>query len=291
MSGSPSSNTRAEKVREAHGILEEHLQALAEEMRQGKSEALLRYLEFTARFHHYSFGNLLLILAQRPEATRVAGLRLWNSLGRFVKAGEKGIMIFAPMMVKQRQEPEQTPPPSEDSEAATLMLFKVVYVFDVSQTDGAEPPSLLSTSGDGSDLYPALQCAVRRVGITLDIVELVPGSNSAQGASYGGRIALRNDLDAAEGFRTLAHELAHEKLHWQGEKESKTIRELEADATAFVVCRHFGLHADSADYLLLYDATTEVLLQRLETVRRTAAEIIGLVEDELGAAVPATEAV
>lgn len=99
-----------------------------------------------------------------------------------------------------------------------------------------------------------------------------------------------NDLDAAEGFRTLAHELAHEKLHWQGEREAKTIRELEADATAFVVCRHFGLHADSAAYWLLYDATTEVLLQRLETVRRTAAEIIGLIEDELGAAVPATEA-
>lgn len=289
MSAVPSSCTRVERVREAHAVLDGHLQALAEEMRQGKSEALLRYLEFTARFHHYSFRNLLLILAQKPEATRVAGLRLWNKLGRFVKPGEKGIMILAPMVVKKRQEPDQTPSSSEEAEAAALTLFKVVYVFDISQTDGADPPALLNTSGDGDGFYPALQCAVKRAGITLEIVERVPGCNSAQGASYGGRIAVRDDLDPAEGFRTLAHELAHEKLHWQGEKESKTVRELEADATAFVVCRHFGLHADSADYLLLYDATPEVLMGRLETVRRTAAEIIALVEEELGG-VTTTEA-
>lgn len=291
MPASTSSCTRVERVREARNVLDQHFQALAEEMRHGKSDALLRYLEFSARFHQYSFRNLLLILAQKRDATRVAGFRLWNQMGRHVKPGEKGIMILAPMLVKKRREPQEPPPPEEDAQAAALTLFKVVYVFDVSQTDGAALPALLHTAGDASGLYPALQRVVMHAGIALEIVESVPGSNTAQGASFGGRIAVRGDLDPADGFRTLAHELAHEKLHWRGEKESKTVRELEADATAFVVCRHFGLHPDSADYLLLYDATPEVLLGRLETVRDTAAEIIAMVEEDIGAAVPASDEV
>jgi antirestriction protein ArdC len=275
--------SRQEKVREAHTVLTHHLQALAEQMRQGKSEALLRYLEFSARFHQYSFCNVLLILAQKPDATRVAGLRLWNQMGRYVKPGEKGIMIFAPMRVKKRPNANEPPPDPENDEAELLTLFKVVYVFDVSQTDGADLPDLLHTQGDAGALYPALQRAVRGCGITLEHVAVIPGSPTALGASYDGRIAVRDGLEPAEGFRTLAHELAHERLHWRKDtdKESKTIRELEADGTAYVVCRHFGLHTDSADYLLLYDATPEVLLARLESICQTAAEIIGLVENEL----------
>lgn len=269
------SSARQEKVRQASGIVDEHLQALAEQMRQGKSEALLRYLEFTATFHRYSFSNVLLIASQKPEATRVAGLRHWNRLGRHVKAGEKGIAIFAPMFVKKRREEKQP----EETENEIVRLFKIVYVFDVSQTDGAELPSLIHATGDAGALYPALQSVVRNAGIMLDLVEFVPGSASAHGASYGGRIAIRQGLSPAEGFRTLAHEFAHEKLHWQGEKDDKTIRETEADATAFVVCRHFGVDTDSADYLLLYDGTPEVLLARLETVRATAAEIIALLDE------------
>lgn len=273
--------TRQEKVRQAKHVLDEHLNALAEQMRQGKSSELLRYLEFAAQFHQYSFRNVLLILAQKPGATRVAGLRHWNQLGRHVKPGEKGIMILAPMAVKKRRQSQESES-DEDEEDRTITLFKVVYVFDVSQTEGQPLPSLLHASGDAASLFPTLQATVRRAGIVLDLVEHVPGSASAHGASFGGRIAVRNDLEDAEGFRTLAHEFAHEKLHWQGEKESKTVRETEADATAFVVCRHFGVHVDTADYLLLYDATPDALLARLEIIRDTAAEIIGLIEQEIG---------
>lgn len=105
--------TRNEKVREAGEVLEDHIRELAEQMSQGKSESLVRYLEFAAHFHSYSFGNVMLILRQRPDATRVAGLRQWNKLGRHVRAGEKGIMILAPMAVWRRSEVESEPA-SED---------------------------------------------------------------------------------------------------------------------------------------------------------------------------------
>jgi hypothetical protein len=112
----------------------------------------------------------------------------------------------------------------------------------------------------------------------LEELDRVPGSHSAHGASYGGRIVIRNDLDPPEAFRTLAHELSHEWIHQHRsgspKEPNKTIRETEADATAFVVCRHFGVQCDSADYLLLYDSEPKLLLDRLETVRHTAARII-----------------
>jgi len=276
---------RSEKVHEARQLLDDHIRELAAQMEQGRSENLVRYLEFASRFHTYSFGNMMLILCQRPDATRVAGLRQWNRLGRHVRAGEKGIMILAPMAVWNRSDTENEPA-SEDETIESertetrerITIFKPVYVFDVSQTAGDELPSLLEASGDVGSALPALKGAVRASDIALEELDHVPGSNSAHGASYGGRIVIRTDLDPPEAFRTLAHEWAHELLHWPKNGASggpdRTIRETEADATAFVVCRHFGIQCDSSDYLLLYDSDPRLLLSRLETVRTTAAGII-----------------
>jgi antirestriction protein ArdC len=275
--------------------LDDHVRALAEQMAEGKSDRLVRYLEFSARFHSYSFGNLLLILLQFPDATRVAGLRQWNKLGRHVRTGEKGIMILAPMTVRKRVEKE-TGSPTEiparshelDAEAAEnrITLFKPVYVFDVSQTEGRELPTLLQATGDVSGCYPALQRAVRDAGIVLELVDSIPGSASAEGVSCGSRIAIRNDLDPPDAFRTLAHEFAHELLHWpkvgSPKEPNRAIRETEADAAAFVVCRHFDVTCDSADYLLLYDSDKRLLLERLETIRHTAATIIDTIKAAQG---------
>ncbi len=210
---------RYERVRQARGLLNEHLNALAEQMRQGKSEALIRYLEFTARFHRYSFCNVLLIHSQRPDATHVAGLRHWNCLGRHVRFGERGLMIFAPMRVKKRRGNEP-PTDTEDEEVVRTTRFKVVHVFDVSQTDGTALPELIQTSGDPGPLYPALQSIVRRGGIVLDAVPYVLGSAGAQG---GGRIVLRADLQPAEAFRTLDLPVlaftADEAFWWLRERE------------------------------------------------------------------------
>jgi hypothetical protein len=148
-------------------------------------------------------------------------------------------------------------------------------------------PTLLQATGDVSSCYPALQRAVRDAGIALDLVDSIPGSASAEGVSCGSRIAIRNDLDPPEAFRTLAHEFAHSLLHFPKDgsprEPSRTIRETEADAAAFVVCRRFGVVCDSADYLLLYDSDERLLLERLETIRHTAATIIDAIEAAQGA--------
>ena len=276
-------SSRSEKIQQAKQTLDQHLQALADELREGRSEGLLRYLEFCAQFHRYSFGNLMLALAQRPSLTRIAGVRQWNKLGRHVKKGEKGIMILAPMTVRRsRQDPGTEKAEDERGEPRTITLFKPVYVFDVCQTDGAELPSIICASGDVTQQYPALQQAVRAASIELEYAECVPGSPGALGASFGGRIVVRDNLVSVDAFRTLTHEFAHELLHWEGEKEDSHIRETEADAAAFVVCRHFGVHCDTADYLLLHDSSVKVFLERLETIRQTAARIIDAISEAQG---------
>lgn len=276
---------RSDKAREAARMLDEHVRELAEQMARGKSEKLVRWLEFVSRFHSYSAGNLVLILVQKPDATHVAGLRQWNRMGRKVRAGEKGIAILAPMTVRAKsetarvkEEEESEGSDGESPSARRSTYFKPVHVFDVSQTEGAELPRLIEATGDASASLPALAKAVRTAGIVLEELVRVPGAPSASGASFGGRIVVRSDLAPPEAFRTLAHEFAHELLHWPKDgspkEPSRKVRETEADATAYVVCRRFGIDCDAADYLLLYDADPKLLLGRLETVRTTSAKVI-----------------
>ena len=271
------SSKRSERVKEACNAIDGHLAELADQMRQGKSDALICYLEFTAQFHQYSFRNIMLAFSQRSNLTRLAGLRQWNKLGRRVRAGEKGIMILAPMSVRKKDAGES----EEETEATAVTFFRPVHVFDVSQTEGDPLPSLVHSTGDVEAIVPALEKAVCDSNITLEFVEGIPGNLGVCGASFGGRIMVRSDLGTSEIFRTLAHEFAHEKLHWVGQKEDKTVRETEADATAYVVCRHFGVKTDTSDYLLLYDATPKVLLERLETIRNTADSIIRAIGNHL----------
>ena len=189
-------------------------------------------------------------------------------------------MILAPMTVRAKSEERAADPDADSAEPSTITLFKPVYVFDVAQTEGDELPCLTDTTGDVSGHLPALEQAVRQAGIDLQQEDIVSGSPSADGASFGGRIVLKKDLPLAERFRTLAHEFAHEKLHWPGDKENKTVRETEADAVAFVVCRHFGIDCDASDYLLLYNSEPKILLDRLETIRHTAGQIIEATEHQ-----------
>ena len=116
---------------------------LVKALEAGHSEVLSAYLEAMAKFRHYSFNNVLLIAMQRPRATKVAGLRTWNELGRRVRRGEKGIVILAPLISKDKQRSNQLN--SEQQETGNepdrrLLGFRAVYVFDVEQTEGAELP-------------------------------------------------------------------------------------------------------------------------------------------------------
>jgi len=119
---------------------------LVQSLEFGHSEALTQYLSAMARFHTYSFGNVMLIARQKPEATNVAGIRTWNSLGRFVKRGEKGILILAPMVSNRRSRQNEISTDIDTENTADvrkpqqLVGFRAVYVFDISQTEGKELP-------------------------------------------------------------------------------------------------------------------------------------------------------
>ena len=171
---------------------------LVQSLESGQSDVLTQYLAAMARFHTYSFGNVMLIARQKPDATNVAGIRAWNSLGRFVKRGEKGILILAPMVGKNRkknEEAEQT----EDAKQpeSKLFGFRAVYVFDITQTEGKTLPALTEVQGDASGNRERLFKFVEAQGIELNYSE---GIAPAKGLSHGGKITLLLGMQPAEEF-------------------------------------------------------------------------------------------
>jgi len=230
----------------------------------GKSEQLKTYLATMGRFHRYSLGNQLLISFQRPDATRVAGYRTWMQLGRRVKRGEKAIRILAPILWRTKNEDEDE----------KVVSFRSACIFDVSQTDGKPLVEFARVGGDPGEQTERLRDLIVGKGIKLEYSNAI---GPAQGLSAEGRIVLGEDMKPAEEFSTMAHELAHSMLHQGGDSpESKTVRETEAEAVAFVVCQAIGLDAnDSAsDYIQLYDGKRDTLIGSLERIQQTASEII-----------------
>ena len=238
-----------------------------------------------AKFHTYSFGNILLIATQRPDATNVAGIRTWNSLGRFVKRGEKGILILAPMVGNRRSRQAEIATNTDTDNAADerkpeaqLFGFRAVYVFDVSQTEGKELRTLTEVRGDVSGYCERLFNFVQSQGVELSYSERIA---PAKGLSQGGKITLLSGMKPAEEFSTLVHEIAHEMLH-RGERRiltTKKVRETEAEAVAFVVGKAIGLETGtaSADYIQLWHGDANLLRESLEAVQQTAAVILGAV--------------
>ena len=263
---------------EALALAERGVDELLAALEQGKSERLREYLAFQARFHRYSFNNCLLIALQKPDATFVAGFQRWKELNRFVRKGEKGILILAPLVKRSKRDEETRR--EEDKPTTKVVGFRAAYVFDVSQTEGEELPEMSVISGDPGGLSVALRQLIARNGVEL---RYEPSLGGALGVSEGGRIAVLQDLAPAEEFAVLAHELAHELLHrTERRKETtKTIRELEAEAVAFVVCRSAGLESleRSSDYIQLYQGDKELFLASLNHIQRVAAQIVdGLIE-------------
>jgi N-terminal domain of anti-restriction factor ArdC len=265
------------KTEDAKALAESALDTLIAQLNAGRSASLTKYLATMARFHRYSVNNVFLIQSQCPDATRVAGFAAWRKLGRFVRRGEKGIAILVPITYRPRGDVYDVDSSREtDSAARTLVGFKAGYVFDVSQTDGESLPAFAEVAGDPGVYTARLKEFVGSRGISIGYANAELGS--AHGASLGGRILLRNDLPPAVAFSVLGHEVAHELLH-RGERRtatSKTVRETEAEAVAFVVSHAIGLDTNTAasDYIQLYSGDKHTLLASLEAVRHTAAEIL-----------------
>jgi hypothetical protein len=264
------------KLEDINNRTKDAVNHLVEALESGQSEVLTQYLSAMGRFHNYSFGNIMLIARQKPDATNVAGLRTWNSLGRFVKRGEKGILILAPMI--GRKKADSAAEATEDARQSQPQLygFRAVYVFDINQTEGKDLPTLTEVQGDVSHYRERLVKFVESQSIMLNYSDKIA---PAKGLSHGGRITLLSGMQPAEEFSTLAHEIAHEMLH-RGDRRTlttKQVRETEAEAVAFVVCQSIGLQTGTAsvDYIQLWHGDADLLRESLEAVQQTAAVILG----------------
>ncbi len=261
------------KREQAKQLADEALNTLADALDQGKSEALTAYLAMAAKFHQYSFRNVMLIASQRPDASSVAGFHAWRKIGRFVKKGEKGIVIIAPMVFKKDE--------TMDDPEQSRIGFRAAHVFDVSQTDGEPLPEPGTVSGDPATHTERLKAFISQCGIELQYVELNDG---AHGKSHGGRIEIATGQTAAEEFSTLVHELAHEMMHRKETRGSstKTSRETEAEAVAFVVCTAINLDTSTAarDYIHFHNGDKETLAASLDRIQQTTAAIIQAVTED-----------
>lgn len=253
---------------EVKQLIEDGVKELNEALSGGKSERLQQFLEVMATFPHYSFGNCILIAVQKPDARIVQGFQSWKKLGRWVKKGEKGIGIIAPMVYRNRE--------AEGDDDRSIRGFKVVHVYDVSQTEGKELPEFAPVVGEPGEYIPAIEELIRSRGIELEYEDIAGG---AEGVSLKGEIVIRPGLPPAEQFAVLVHELAHELLHRDSERRKETtkcIRETEAEAVAHVVCRAIGMDSTghSADYIQLYSGDVQVLTASLDAIQKASAEIL-----------------
>jgi hypothetical protein len=284
-SDSPYQGRTAQRDNPTQLIIKQAVDYLIEQVRAGKSETLSAYLAAMARFHNYSFGNILAIARQKPTATRVAGYGSWRELGRFVKRGEKGIQILAPMVGYRRRRDaadDEQGTNQESRPAPVLIGFRAVYVFDISQTEGEDLPEFDRTiTGEVGTYRDRLIDFLAQQNIALEFNERIA---PALGVSYGGKIALLPGQSKAEEFVTLVHETAHELLH-RAERRTfttPTVRETEAEAVAFVVGQAIGLEMGNAssDYIQMYDGNTNLLAESLEFIQRTAGVILGAITFE-----------
>lgn len=268
------------KREEAMQLAEQGIAALNEALQAGHSETLDHFLAMLARFHQYSFRNALLIAVQNPDATHVAGFHKWKKLKRAVKKGERGIAILAPMVTRERE--EQRASQHGDYESNLVRGFKVAYVFDVSQTEGEPLPEFAQVMGDPHDWLIHLQGLIREAGVILEYESL---PNGTLGCSTPGMIRVRPGLAANQEFAVLVHEFAHELLHQRLGRIhniAKSVRETEAEAVAYTVCRACGIDstAQSADYIQLYQGNADTLRESLEFVQNAATEIISAIRSK-----------
>lgn len=288
-----------DKVKEITDKLENGIKELFE------GEKFKEYLDTMSKFHNYSFNNTMLIAMQKPDATLVAGFNSWkNKFERNVNKGEKGIQIFAPAPYKIKKEQTKLDPdtdlpvlgkdgkPIKEEIEVTIPAFKVVSVFDVSQTSGKELPTLgadeLSGNVKDYEKFFNAVCEVSPVPIKFDEID-----GTAKGFYHheDKSITIKENMSEVQTIKTAIHEIAHAKLHDRDLKKSdiekpkdRSTEEVEAESIAYTVCQHFGI--DTSDYSFAYVASwgtgkdTPELKASLETIRSTASELITAISDK-----------
>ena len=251
-----------------------------------ESDNFREFLLTMSKFHDYSIGNLILITIQRPDATRVAGFRTWQELGRWVKKGEKGIAILAPCLPpKSARVTESEDEESDEEERVTEirpLYFKVVHVFDISQTDGKplpefEVPSLTGEANE--ELFEKTMVLAREQGLEVSF-ESRPYQDPAIKGSYSGKsIWVRPEESRAQQLKTLLHEVAHyysEGVFHIPRRDAETI----AESVAFTIGAHYGFDSGvrSFSYVALWAEDKKVLEANLTAIRKVSTKIFDALE-------------
>ena len=291
-----------EKLKEVTDRLEQGITELFD------SERYREYLRVMSKFHNYSFNNTLLIAMQKPDASLVAGFSAWkNNFGRNVIKGQKGIKIIAPSPYKVKQEMKKIDPhtqqpiigkdgkPVTEEKEITIPAYKVVSVFDVSQTEGRELPDIAVDELTGDvERYRDFFAALEKTSPVPIGFEQIPGSSHGYYHLEDKRIAIQEGMSELQTLKTAIHEIAHAKLHdidlnapenEQQPRVDRRTREVEAESVAYTVCQHYGL--DTSDYSFGYVAgwssgrELSELKSSLETIRSAAAEIINSIDETL----------
>ena len=291
--------TEKQKVQEITEKLEQGIKELFE------SEKYKTYLNTMSKFHNYSFNNTMLIAMQKPDATLVAGYKAWQkNFERHVNKGEKAIRILAPAPYKIKEERDKIDPvtqellldkdgnPQKEEVEITIPAFRAVSVFDVAQTDGKPIPELaakelLSDVEGYQDMIRAVE-AISPVPIEL---EEIAGDSKGYYDREAKRIAVQENMSESQTLKTMIHEVAHSKLHSKEVEQDEQMRkdrntkEVEAESVAYTVCQHFGI--DTSDYSFGYIAgwssgrDTKELRSSMDTIRKTASELITGIEEQL----------
>ena len=291
----------AEKLKEITDRLEQGIAELFD------SERYREYLKVMSKFHNYSFNNTLLIAMQKPDASLVAGFSAWkNNFGRNVMKGQKGIKIIAPSPYKIKQEMQKIDPhtqkpiigkdgkPVTEEKEITIPAYKVVSVFDVSQTEGKELPDIAVDELTGDvDRYKDFFAALEKTSPVPIAFENIEGGSHGYYHLEDKRIAINEGMSELQTLKTAIHEIAHAKLHDidlnapkdEQPRVDRRTREVEAESVAYTVCQHYGL--DTSDYSFGYVAgwssgrELSELKSSLETIRSAAAEIINSIDENL----------
>jgi antirestriction protein ArdC len=237
------------------------------------SQRFRDYLAFCGRFHQYSFNNQLLIWCQKPNATLVAGFQAWRKVKRYVRKGEKGILILVPMTARRRQQDQST----EEEQAEACLYFKAAYVFDVNQTEGEALPSLVETlkGDDHAGRWRLLADIAASEGIGIDRGARAGESANGFYMRSERRIWVCPDLEPLHAAKTLAHELSHHFADHQGKGHGQEEAEMVAESSAYVVMAHLG--CDTGEYSFGYLASwgdAALFRQRLQDIHETANAIL-----------------
>ncbi len=289
--------------------MKERVKELTDKLEQGlkevfESDNYKNYLNTMAKFHNYSINNTLLINQQKPDATLVAGYDSWvRNFDRHVKKGERGINIIAPAPFKTERDvpiinPETGQPilkkdgtPYTEKKEVTIPYFKITRVFDISQTEGKELPTigvneLLKDVDGAKDFIESLK---KVSPIPIEFGE-TNGDSKGFYSPVDNKIVVKDGMSDAQTIKTMVHEISHAKLHNPDRAEenagkSKGTIEMEAESIAYIVCQHFGI--DTSDYSFGYIAgwsegkETDELKKSMNTIRETSSEMIYRVEGSM----------